>query len=247
MVGCYHGHNDSMLVAAGSGLAEHATPSSAGVPGSFAEKTIAIDYNDSDALKAVFERYPGQIAGVIVEPVAANMGVILPKTDYLKNLRRLCDENETVLIFDEVITGFRVSFGGAQQLYGIRSDLTCLGKIIGGGLPLAAIGGKTEIMDVLAPEGPVYQAGTLSGNPVAVAAANTTLDLLQDETVYQKLEESGKILQDSFIEASKKLSIPVTINRVGSILSCFFTEKPVFNFDDVSNTDIAMFKKFFSI
>jgi glutamate-1-semialdehyde 2,1-aminomutase len=246
MIGCYHGHSDSMLVKAGSGVAELSTASSSGVPADLAAKTIAIPYNDIDALKLAFEKYPNQIAAVLVEPVAANMGVVPPQPGYLETIRTLCSENKTVLIFDEVITGFRVAFGGAQQLYGVQADLTCLGKIVGGGLPCAAIGGRKKIMDLLAPLGPVYQAGTLSGNPLAVAAANTTLEILKDPSIYTTLEQRGADLQQGLLQSARKAGTPLTINRVGSIMSCFFTEKPVQNFDDVKNSDISRFKQYFA-
>ncbi|MBN1817777.1 MAG: glutamate-1-semialdehyde 2,1-aminomutase, partial [Sedimentisphaerales bacterium] len=246
MIGCYHGHSDALLVAAGSGLAELSTPSSAGVPRAFAEKTIAAPYNDVAAVEAAFDKYKNQIAAVLVEPVAANMGLIPPKTDYLKSLRHICDDNGAVLIFDEVISGFRVALGGAQELFGIRADITCLGKIIGGGLPVGAVGGRAAIMDLLAPSGPVYQAGTLSGNPLAMAAAIATLDVLAQRDCYRQLEQAGRMLQEGFEEASRKTGIPVTVNRVGSILSCFFAEGPVRDFDDVQQTNIGRFKKYFS-
>ncbi len=210
-------------------------------------------YNDIDAIKAVFAEYKGKIAAVLLEPVAANMGVVLPAEDYLATIRRLCDSEGTLLIFDEVITGFRLARGGAQQLFGINADITCLGKIIGGGLPLAAIGGRADIMAMLAPAGPVYQAGTLSGNPLATAAANTTLDILQKENPWPALEETSAALQVGLLDAAKEAGIPVTINRSGSLLSCFFTPASVFrqkdagvlNFDDVRSTDIKRWKKFF--
>jgi glutamate-1-semialdehyde 2,1-aminomutase len=222
----------------------------------------------------VFERYPGRIAAVLVEPVAANMGVVPPAEGYLQELRKLCREHGAVLIFDEVITGFRVAFGGAQQRYGVAADLTCLGKIIGGGLPLAAFGGRAEIMDMLAPAGGVYQAGTLSGNPIATAAANATLGVLSgsmncglriddcglDESavanpkseirnpksMYDTLEQTSAGLEVGLAQAAAEAGVPVTINRVGSLLSCFFTDKPVSNFADVQATNIAHFKKFFT-
>jgi glutamate-1-semialdehyde 2,1-aminomutase len=246
MIGCYHGHSDSMLVKAGSGVAELAAASSAGVPADLAAKTIAIPYNDSDALKLAFTKYPGQIAAVLIEPVAANMGVVPPLPGYLETIRHLCDENKTVLVFDEVITGFRIAPGGAQQLYNIRADLTCLGKIVGGGLPCAVVGGRKKIMDLLAPLGPVYQAGTLSGNPLAVAAANATLEILKDPSIYETLEHRGAALEQGLSHAAQKASIPLTINRVGSILSCFFTQNPVQNFDDVKHCDTEKFKQFFT-
>jgi len=246
MAGCYHGHSDSLLVAAGSGLAERGTPSSAGVPDSIAGLTIVIPYNDTDAAKKAFQTYKGKIAAVLVEPVAANMGVVPPIEGYLATLRNLCDRENALLIFDEVITGFRLAAGGAQELFSLSADITCLGKIIGGGLPAAAVGGRADIMDMLAPVGPVYQAGTLSGNPIATAAANATLDILTKADCYQKLESSSALLETGLSKAAKDAKIPVTINRVGSIMSCFFADKPVRNFDDVRSTNIERFKKFFA-
>lgn len=246
MVGCYHGHSDCLLVAAGSGLAESSKPSSKGVPAPFAELTITVPFNDADAVRAAFAKYKDKIAAVLIEPIAANMGVVPPQADYLPSLRKLCDENNALLIFDEVITGFRVAFGGAQQLYNIKADLTCLGKIIGGGLPAAVVAGPAQIMDLFAPVGPVYQAGTLSGNPLATAAAIAALDILADPDCYQHLENSASLLHTGLAEAAKKAGIPITINRVGSIMSCFFTDKTVTNFNDVQNTNIKMFKKFFA-
>jgi len=246
MAGCYHGHSDSLLVAAGSGLAENAAPSSAGVPTDIAKLTIVIPYNDTDAAKTAFQKHKGKIAAVLVEPVAANMGVVPPIDGYLQTLRKLSDENDSLLIFDEVITGFRLALGGAQQLFAVNADITCLGKIIGGGLPAAAFGGRADIMDMLAPTGPVYQAGTLSGNPIATAAANATLDILAKEKCYQKLESSAALLEAGLAKAAKDAGIPVTINRVGSIMSCFFTDRPVRNFADVQSTNIEQFKKFFA-
>jgi len=246
MVGCYHGHSDSLLVAAGSGLAEISRPSSNGVPQRLAELTIAIPYNDIGAVKAAFEKYKGRIGAVLVEPIAANMGVVPPADGYLQSLRELCNETDTVLIFDEVITGFRVALGGAQELYGIKADLTCLGKIVGGGLPAAMVGGPARLMDMLAPLGPVYQAGTLSGNPLATAAANATLEILAGGDCYTRLEASAESLAGGLADAAKSAGVGLTINRVGSIMSCFFTDKPVRNFADVQNTDIKTFKKFFA-
>jgi len=246
MAGCYHGHSDSLLVAAGSGVAESATASSAGVPDKIAKLTVVIPYNDVDAVEAAFQKHKGKIAAVLVEPVAANMGVVPPVEGYLQALRDLCEENDSLLIFDEVITGFRVAYGGAQELFGVKADITCLGKIIGGGLPAAALGGRADIMDMLAPIGPVYQAGTLSGNPIATAAANTTLEILAKGDCYQKLESTAVMLEAGFAEAAKDTDIPVTINRVGSLMGCFFTDKPVRNFADVQSTNIKQFKKFFA-
>ena len=246
MTGCYHGHSDSLLVAAGSGLAENAAPSSAGVPTDVARLTIVIPCNDISAAKAAFQRHKNKIAAVLVEPVAANMGVVPPVDGYLATLRDLCDQENCLLIFDEVITGFRLAPGGAQQLFDIKADITCLGKIIGGGLPAAAFGGRADIMDMLAPTGPVYQAGTLSGNPIATAAANATLDILTTGDCYQKLEFSSALLEAGLAKAAKDANIAVTINRVGSIMSCFFTDKKVRNFADVQSTNTMQFKKFFA-
>jgi glutamate-1-semialdehyde 2,1-aminomutase len=246
MAGCYHGHGDSLLAAAGSGAAEHAIPSSAGVPPAVTNLTIVIPYNDIDAAKRAFQIHRGKIAAVLIEPVAANMGVVPPADGYLQSLRELCDAEKAVLIFDEVITGFRVAYGGAQELYGINADITCLGKIIGGGLPLAAVGGQTHIMDMLAPLGPVYQAGTLSGNPIATAAANATLNILAKGNCYGKLEAKSAMLATGLKKAARDTGVPVVINRVGSLLSCFFTERPVRNFEDVKSTNIRQFKAFFA-
>ena len=246
MEGCYHGHSDGMLVSAGSGLAESSLASSAGVPEQIASATVVIPYNDVAAARAVFGMHIDKIAAVIVEPVAANMGVIPPADGYLQELRNLCDRNNAVLIFDEVITGFRLARGGAQEVYGVEADITCLGKIIGGGLPAAAFGGSTEIMDELAPDGPVYQAGTLSGNPVAVAAANATVDLLCGNGVYEGLEASAGLLEEGLSAAACKAGVPVRINRAGSLLSVFFTERPVRNFAEAKSADIKQFKRYFS-
>jgi glutamate-1-semialdehyde 2,1-aminomutase len=246
MAGCYHGHSDAFLVAAGSGAAEHATPSSAGVPATVANLTLVAPYNDTKAVKNCFQMHKGNIAAVLVEPVAANMGVVPPIDGYLQELRDLCDNEKVVLIFDEVITGFRVARGGTQELYGVKADVTCLGKIIGGGLPLAAVGGQARIMNMLAPLGPVYQAGTLSGNPIATSAAIATLDILAKGDCYGKLEAKSAMLADGLKEAANKEGVPVIINRVGSLLSCFFTDRPVRNFEDVKLTNTHRFKTFFA-
>jgi glutamate-1-semialdehyde 2,1-aminomutase len=227
-------------------LAEQSIPSSAGIPPAVANLTIVIPYNDIDAVKKVFQTHKGQIAAVLTEPVAANMGVVPPADGFLQALRDLCDTEKAVLIFDEVITGFRVALGGAQELYGVKADVTCLGKIIGGGLPLAALGGQARIMDMLAPTGPVYQAGTLSGNPIATAAANATLDILAKGNCYDKLETLSAMLAEGLKKAANNAGVPVVINRVGSILSCFFTDRPVRNFEDVKSTNIRQFKTFFA-
>jgi glutamate-1-semialdehyde 2,1-aminomutase len=241
MAGCYHGHSDSMLVAAGSGSAETGRPSSAGIPDSIAGLIIVIPYNDINAAKTTFQKHKGKIAACLVEPVAANMGVVPPVDGYLKALRNLCDTEKALLVFDEVITGFRIAFGGAQELFGVNANITCLGKIIGGGLPSAAVGGRKDIMDMLSPVGPVYQAGTLSGNPIATAAANATLDILAKGNCYNELEAKAAMLQTGLNNAAKDADIPVTINRIGSIMSCFFTNKPIRNFADVQSTNIKRF------
>ncbi len=246
MAGCYHGHSDSLLVAAGSGLAESGRPSSAGVPQALAALTVVLPYNDPAAVERAFDLHPGRIAAVLVEPVAANMGVVPPAPGYLAALRQLCNRQGAVLIFDEVITGFRIALGGAQERYGIQADLTCLGKIVGGGLPCAAVGGRAEIMDRLAPAGSVYQAGTLSGNPLATAAANVTMDLLRQCDPYPRLERVGAALEQGLLQAAREAGVPVTVNRVGSILSCFFTDRPVRDFQDVQATDVPRFKRFFA-
>jgi glutamate-1-semialdehyde 2,1-aminomutase len=246
MAGCYHGHSDSMLVSAGSGTVQFSKPLSPGVPKSLAALTMVVDYNDIDAAAKIFDKYKNKIAACIIEPVAANMGVVLPKPGYLKTLRKLCSDNKSLLIFDEVITGFRLCFGGAQKLFKVRPDLTCLGKIIGGGLPCAAVGGRTEIMDMLSPGGAVYQAGTLSGNPLATAAALATLKILKNKNFYGRLEEKSKMLCDGLLNAAKKASVPLTVNHIGSLLSCFFTEKQVFSFADARSADTGLFKAFFT-
>jgi len=246
MAGCYHGHNDSLLVSAGSGLAEKVIPSSAGVPACLAESTVVIPYNDILAAKQAFHKHKDKIAAVIIEPVAANMGVVPPIDGYLQALRSLCDENKALLVFDEVITGFRLAPGGAQELFDVKADITCLGKIIGGGLPAAALGGRADVMDMLAPLGPVYQAGTLSGNPIATAAAIATLDLLQKKDCYKKLDSLTSLLEAGFARLAGDAGIPVVINRIGSLMSCFFTDRPVRNFTDVQSTNIKQFKKFFA-
>jgi glutamate-1-semialdehyde 2,1-aminomutase len=246
MAGCYHGHCDSLLVAAGSCLAESGKPSSTGVPISLAELTIVIPYNDTDAAKAAFQSHKNEIAAVLLEPVAANMGVVPPLPGYLEALRNLCNTEKALLIFDEVITGFRLALGGAQQLFSVKADITCLGKIIGGGLPAAAVGGRADIMKMLAPIGPVYQAGTLSGNSLATAAANATLDILEKKNCYEKLETVSTSLEAGLADAAKDFGVPLTINRVGSIMSCFFTAKKIRNFADVKSTNIKPFKKFFA-
>ncbi|MCH6257254.1 glutamate-1-semialdehyde 2,1-aminomutase [Puniceicoccaceae bacterium K14] len=243
--GCYHGHVDSLLIKAGSGALTLGNPDSAGIPESFAQETIVLAYNDSEALKDAFSKFGHDIAAVILEPFPANIGLIFPKDGYLQNLRDLCTQNETVLIFDEVMTGFRVTAGGVQEKVGITPDLTALGKIIGGGLPVGAFGGKTEIMDCLAPLGPVYQAGTLSGNPLAMAAGIASLKLLLETDAYTRLEKMGQQVQDALVSTAKAAGIPLQVPQVASMFCPYFSEKPVESLDDAVSTNTDRFNKFF--
>jgi glutamate-1-semialdehyde 2,1-aminomutase len=243
--GCYHGHADGMLVRAGSGVATLALPDSPGVPGAVAAGTLVSRYNDIRGVESLFEDYSRDLAAVIVEPVCGNMGVIAPDTGFLERLRALTRENGALLIFDEVITGFRLSPGGAQELYALQPDLTCLGKVIGGGLPLAAFGGRGDVMSLLAPEGPVYQAGTLSGNPLAVAAGKVTLEILARGGVYEMLEQRAKALEGGLAEALKSHGIPGVVNRVGSMLTLFFGVDGVRDADEARQCDKNFFARFF--
>ncbi|MFW5976331.1 MAG: glutamate-1-semialdehyde 2,1-aminomutase [Bacillota bacterium] len=245
MVGCYHGHSDSFLVEAGSGLATLGNPSSPGVPKSFTEKTITVPYNDIQSVKKAFEKYSEDIAAVILEPIAGNMGVIPPQSGYLEGLREITEEYNSLLIFDEVITGFRVGYGGVQEKYEVKPDLTCLGKIIGGGLPVGAFGGKKEIMDYIAPEGPVYQAGTLSGNPLAVTAGISTLKVLKNENVYQKLEEKTNYLVSGMKDIAESSKISVSYNKVTGMFTQFFTNSEVTNYSEADAADKEKFNKYF--
>lgn len=243
--GCYHGHADSFLVKAGSGLATFGIPASPGVPEDLTKHTISLPYNDISAVEKTFEQIGEEIACVIVEPVAGNMGVILPEDGFLQGLRKITQKYKSVLIFDEVITGFRISFGGAQAYYNIEPDLTCLGKIIGGGLPVGAYGGKKEIMSLIAPEGDVYQAGTLSGNPLAMSAGIATLKILKRSGVYENLEKKTKRLVNGIKEAAKKYDIPLQINQIASMFSIFFNKNPVKNYETALKSDNEMFIKYF--
>jgi glutamate-1-semialdehyde 2,1-aminomutase len=242
--GGYHGHSDGLLAAAGSGALTLGLPGSAGVTKGAVADTIVVPFNDLDAIKAAFDENKDQIAAVILEPIPANMGVVLPRPAYLPVLRSVCDENGSLLIFDEVITGFRVARGGAQQLFGVRPDLTCLGKIVGGGLPLGIYGGRADVMDVIAPQGPVYQAGTLSGNPVAVAAGLATLKRL-DERSYIALEGLGRGLEDELSRAIRRTSTKARIQRVGSAFTLFFTSEEVTDLASAKRADTAMYGRFF--
>src|SRR5205823_3490133 len=243
--GCYHGHADSLLVKAGSGALTFGNPDSAGVPAAFTQHTIVVPYNDPDAVKAAFAANSGQIAGIIIEPVPGNAGLYLPKPGYLELLRDITQSNGALLIFDEVMTGFRLAAGGAQQRFGITPDLSCFGKIIGGGLPVGAFGGRAEIMEYLAPVGPVYQAGTLSGNPLAMAAGIAALEELSKSNAYERLERLGAQLESGMKEAARAAGIPAQFNRIGSMFCGYFTEKPVHNLADAMTSDHARFAQFF--
>ncbi len=242
--GCYHGHSDALLVKGGSGLLTLGIPNSAGVTEAVAAQTLTLPFNDLQSVEDVFRTYPGQIAAIILEPVAGNMGCIPPNPGFLDGLRAMTHDHGALLIFDEVMTGFRVSRGGAQQLYGVDPDLTTLGKIIGGGLPVGAFGGKAEIMSHIAPEGNVYQAGTLSGNPLAMVAGLTTLRAL-DESLYEKLEAATGQLCSGLQAAADRYGIPVQINSVCGMFSVFFTSNPVTGFENVANSNVEMFNRFF--
>ncbi len=243
--GCYHGHADSLLVKAGSGVATFGLPDSPGVPSDLAKHTLTVAYNDLAAVKEMASREGERIACIIVEPVAGNMGCVPPEPGFLEGLRSVCDQYGIVLILDEVMTGFRVAFGGAQERYGIKPDLTCLGKVIGGGLPVGAYGGKLEIMQKIAPIGPIYQAGTLSGNPLAMTAGIETLKLLGKPGVYKALERSSAELEKGLRAAAAAAGVPVTFNRVGSMFTGFFTEAKVKDFATAKTADTARFGKFF--
>lgn len=242
--GCYHGHTDAMLVKAGSGALTGGAPDSAGVPAEIAGDTLTANYNDLSSVEALMKANPGQVAAVIVEPVAANMGVVPPQPGFLQGLRRLCDESGALLIFDEVITGFRLAPGGAQEYFGVRADLVTYGKIIGGGMPVGAYGGSRKLMEQVAPLGPVYQAGTLSGNPVAMAAGIAQLRILKSNPeIYQNLERRGAMLEKGLKEAL--FGIPAQVNRVGSLLTVFFTEKPVNSYDAARSSDLEQFRRWY--
>jgi glutamate-1-semialdehyde 2,1-aminomutase len=243
--GCYHGHVDGLLVKAGSGAMTFGVPDSAGVPSAYAELTLTLPYNDLDALRRAMKRFGDQIACVILEPVAGNMGVIPPMEGFLEGIREETEKAGSLLIFDEVITGFRVAYGGAQQRFGVLPDLTCLGKIIGGGLPVGAYGGRKEIMEKVAPEGGVYQAGTLSGNPLAMASGIATLELLKAPGTYESLEEKGRRLERALQEAASEAGVPLQVNRVGSMMGAFFTDQPVRDLSGARRCDIELYSRFF--
>jgi len=245
--GCYHGHGDAFLVAAGSGAATLGVPSSPGVPAPVTADTLLAPFNDADAVSALFDRHGSEIAALFVEPIAGNMGLVPPVPGFLEHLRSLCDEHGAVLVFDEVMTGFRVAWGGAQELLGVTPDLTTMGKVIGGGLPIAAYGGRRELMERVAPAGPIYQAGTLSGNPLAVAAGRAALTELSRNggAAYDRLETLGARLQEGLTEAASHHGVPMTVQRQGSMIGVFFTDGPVVRSTDVDGSDRERFARVF--
>ena len=243
--GCYHGHADSLLVEAGSGVATLGIPGSPGVPESFVAHTLSLPYNDSDCVKKIMDEQGKEIACIIVEPVAGNMGLVRPADGFLETLRDVTEKNNSLLIFDEVMTGFRVSYGGAQTLYGISPDISCFGKIIGGGLPVGAYGGRRDIMEKIAPQGSIYQAGKLSGNPVAMAAGIATLKQIKKPGFYEKLDEKSERLAKGFEKAAKQAGIKVFVDRVGSMLGLFLTDKKINNFDEAKTSDLNMFSAYY--
>ena len=247
--GCYHGHSDSLLVKAGSGALTLGVPTSPGVPADLAQHTLTLEYNNLESVQALFAKIGEQVACIIVEPVAGNMNCIPPNEGFLQGLREVCDANGTVLIFDEVMTGFRVALGGAQAHYKVRPDLTTLGKVIGGGLPVAAFGGKREIMSQIAPLGPVYQAGTLSGNPLSMAAGLAMLNVLEsDENFYQNLAQSTEYLAAGIVNAARECNVPMTANTIGGMFGLFFSdEEKVSNFSQASNCNVDRFKAFYQL
>ncbi|WP_421380247.1 glutamate-1-semialdehyde 2,1-aminomutase [Bacillus salacetis] len=242
--GCYHGHGDSLLIKAGSGVATLGLPDSPGVPAGVAENTITVPYNDLESFNYAFEQFGDDIAGVIVEPVAGNMGVVPPQAGFLESLREITEKHGSLLIFDEVMTGFRVGYNCAQGYYGVTPDLTCLGKVIGGGLPVGAYGGKAEIMERIAPSGPIYQAGTLSGNPLAMTAGYETLSQLTPES-YKEFERKADRLEEGLHAAAEKYDIPHTINRAGSMIGIFFTNNEVKNYEGAKSSDLGLFSSYY--
>ena len=242
--GCYHGHSDSLLIKAGSGVATLGLPDSPGVPEGTAKNTITVPYNDLEAIKIAFENYGDDIAGIIVEPVAGNMGVVPPKDGFLQGLREITNDYDALLIFDEVMTGFRVGYNCAQGYFGVTPDLTCLGKVIGGGLPVGAFGGRKEIMDKVAPVGNIYQAGTLSGNPLAMTSGYETLSQLTPES-YEYFQELGDILEEGLKKVFSKHNVPITINRAGSMIGYFLNEGPVTNFEEANKSNLELFSQMY--
>ncbi|TAK56924.1 MAG: glutamate-1-semialdehyde-2,1-aminomutase [Dehalococcoidia bacterium] len=242
--GCYHGHSDGLLAKAGSGVATLGLPDSAGVPASFTAETLLAPYNDRAALERIFDERGSEIAALIVEAVPANMGVVLPAEGFMRVMRDVTAAHGALLIFDEVITGFRLAYGGAQELYGVLPDLTCLGKVIGGGLPVGAYGGRRDIMSIVAPEGPVYQAGTLSGNPMAMAAGIATLQLLAEDGVYRRLDEMGATLADGLRDAARTAECAVTVTRIGSMMTVFFTTETPVDYTSAKRADAGRYGRF---
>ena len=245
--GGYHGHVDSLLVKAGSGGATFNVPDSAGVPDEVTKLTVSVPYNHLDAVTNAMDEHGDDIAAIIVEPVAGNMGVVPPAEGFLQGLRQICDERGALLIFDEVMTGFRVAYGGAQALYGVKPDITTLGKIIGGGMPIGAYGGSRKLMEHVSPLGPVYQAGTLSGNPIAVAAGKSTLGVLKNSSIYRDLEERSAEFEHGVRRSAEKHSVPITFNRVGSMWTIFFTEGPVTDYESANRSNRDKFARFFHV
>lgn len=243
--GCYHGHADSLLVEAGSGVATLNIPGSPGVPESFVAHTLSLPYNDIDCVEKIMDEQGKEIACIIVEPVAGNMGLVKPANGFLETLRKVTEKNNSLLIFDEVMTGFRVAYGGAQTLYGISPDISCFGKIIGGGLPVGAYGGRRDIMKKIAPQGSIYQAGTLSGNPVAMSAGIATLEQIKKPGFYEKLDEKSDRLAKGFEKAAKQAGIKVSVDRVGSMMGLFFTDRKVNNFDEAKTSDLKLFSAYY--
>ncbi len=245
--GCYDGHSDLVLVAAGSGPSTLGTPDSAGVPQSIAQDVITVPYNDLDALEDALSRWSDDVAAILVEPIVGNFGIVLPKDGFLEGINQLAHQHGALVIYDEVITGFRFTYGSAQQITGVEPDLTALGKIIGGGLPIGAYGGKKDIMEQVAPLGPAYQAGTMAGNPLSMAAGLACLDILKDENVYKRMDMLGKQLEDGLYQAAESNGIPITINRLKGALAVFFTDEPVKNYEEAKKSDREQFAKFFKL
>ena len=245
--GCYHGHSDGLLVKSGSGVLTLSLPDTPGIPDDVVKHTLSIPFNDPDALSDVVKKYPRKIAAFILEPVMGNAGVIPPNPGFLEAVRAACDRAKALLILDEVITGFRVAYGGAQELYGVKADLTTLGKILGGGLPVSAYGGRREIMDLVAPQGPVYQAGTYAGNPAAVACGLAALKVLKNAQTYEQLEEKGQAFEKGILEAADKYGVPLRVNRVGSMFTLFFTRDEVKDLASASRADVKLFSRFFNL
>ena len=244
--GNYHGHSDGLLVKAGSAALTTAVPDSAGVPEGYTRSTLVALYNDKESVRALMEKYGDQVAAIIVEPVAANMGVVLPENGFLEFLRQITEEYGSLLIFDEVITGFRLGYGGAQEYFGIRPDMTTLGKIVGGGMPMAAYGGRREIMDVVSPVGPVYQAGTLSGNPIATTAGIETLKILKAHPeYYREIEAKAERIAAALRERGERTGVPVSVNQIGSLLCAFFTDRHVGDYDSATSSDVQAYADYF--